>query len=161
MAQICTTRDQSKKLQELGVSTYTADMSWHFTGMKTEALQWELKTDRLVTKENFFGKIEKLATPFFKHADGSQMTGEEVFDRIWGKDIPAWSLGALIGILPSKVKDEKFTIDYYLTIGKDGVKYSNLIEDEENLYECYGELIECCVDMIETLIIEGYIKFMI
>lgn len=45
MAQICTTRDQSKKLQELGVSTYTADMSWHFTGMKTEALQWELKTD--------------------------------------------------------------------------------------------------------------------
>lgn len=161
MAQICTTRDQSKKLQELGVSTYTADMSWHFTGMKTEALQWELKTDRLVTKENFFGKIEKLATPFFKHADGSQMTGEEVFDRIWGKDIPAWSLGALIGILPSKVKDEKFTIDYYLTIGKDGVKYSNLMEDEENLYECYGELIECCVDMIEALIIEGYIKFMI
>lgn len=161
MAQICTTRDQSKKLQELGVSTYTADMSWHFTGMKTEALQWELKTDRLVTKENFFGKIEKLATPFFKHADGSQMTGDEVFDRIWGKDIPAWSLGALIGILPSKVKDEKFTIDYYLTIGKDGVTYSNLMEDEENLYECYGELIECCVDMIETLIIEGYMKFMI
>lgn len=161
MAQICTTRDQSKKLQELGVSTYTADMSWHFTGMKTEALQWELKTDRLVTKENFFGKIEKLATPFFKHADGSQMTGEEVFDRIWGKDIPAWSLGALIGILPSKVKDEKFTIDYYLIIGKDGVAYSNLMEDEENLYECYGELIECCVDMIETLIIERYIKFMI
>lgn len=161
MAQICTTRDQSKKLLELGISSETADMSWHFTNMKTESLQWELKPAPLTTKENFFGRIEKLACSLYKHADGTPMTGDEVFNKIWGEAIPAWSLGALIGILPSKVKDEKFTIDYYLTIGKDGVTYSNLMEDEENLYECYGELIECCVDMIETLIIEGYIKFMI
>lgn len=161
MAQICTTREQSEKLLDLGIKAETADMSWHFTNMKSKALQWELKTTQLVTKENFLGRIEKLACSLYKHADGSQMTGEEVFNKIWGKDIPAWSLGALIGILPSRVKDEKFTIDYYLIIGKDGVTYSNLMEDEENLYECYGELIECCVDMIETLIIEGYIKFTI
>ena len=80
MRQICTTREQSKKLQELGISVDTADMSWHFTNMKSEALQWELKTTSLTTKENFFGKIEKLASPFYKHADGSPMTGEEIFD---------------------------------------------------------------------------------
>ena len=158
MAQICTIREQSKRLLELGISRETADMSWHFTGMQTEALQWELKTARLTTKKNFFGKIEKLASPFYKHPDGTLMTGEEVFDKIWGKDLPAWSLGALIEVLPSIIKEERFAINYYLTIGKDGVTYSNLMEDEENLYECYGALSECCVDMIETLVIEGYIK---
>lgn len=41
MAQIATTREQSKRLLELGISGKTADMSWHFTGMKTETFQWE------------------------------------------------------------------------------------------------------------------------
>lgn len=149
MAQICTTREQSKKLLELGISCETADMSWHFTNMKSEALQWELNTTRLTTKENFFGKIEKLASPFYKHADGSPMTGEEVFDKIWGKDLPAWSLGALIRLLPDEIRNKRFNITYHLSIDKYGVWYSNRKEDEENECEFYGDLFKCCVEMIE------------
>ena len=73
MAQIATTIEQSKKFKGLGIDVDSADMSWHFTNMRTESLQWELKTVPLVTKENFFGKIEKLASPFYKHADGSPL----------------------------------------------------------------------------------------
>ena len=41
---------------------------------------------------------------FDKHADGSRMTGEEVFDDIWGKDIPAWSLWRLLELLPIEIR---------------------------------------------------------
>lgn len=39
MAQIATTREQSQRLLDLGIPANTADMSWHFTNMKTESLQ--------------------------------------------------------------------------------------------------------------------------
>lgn len=159
MAQICTTREQGKKLQELGVSVDTADMSWHFTNMKSEALQWELKTTRLTTKENFFGKIEKLASLFYKHADGSSMTGEEVFDKIWGKDLPAWSLGALIELMPDKIKGNIFCLVYDLNIEKNHIVYSNRQGDDDMLkYEAYGDLVDCCVEIIEQLTKDGHIK---
>lgn len=151
MAQIATTREQSEKLQQLGISVDTADMSWHFTNMRTESLQWELKTVPLVTKENFLGKIEKLVCPLYKHADGTPMTGDEVFDKIWGKDLPAWSLGALIKILPDEIRNKRFNVTYHLTINKDSITYSNRMEDEECEYECYGDLFECCVEMVEFL----------
>lgn len=149
MAQICTTREQSKKLLELGISCETADMSWHFTNMKTESLQWELKPAPLTTKENFLGRIEKLACSLYKHADGTPMTGDEVFDKIWGNDLPAWSLGALIALLPDEVRDERFNVTYYLTFDKSGIWYGNRMEDEEKEYEDYGDLFECCSEMIE------------
>ena len=151
MAQICTTREQSQRLLDLGISAGTADMSWHFTNMNTKALQWELKTAPLTTKENFLGRIEKLACSLYKHADGTPMTGDEVFDKIWGNDLPAWSLGALITLLPDDVRDERSNVTYHLTIDKYGVWYSNRMEDEENEYECYGDLFECCIEMIEAL----------
>lgn len=151
MAQICTTREQSKKLLELGISSNTADMSWHFTNSRVEILQWELNTTKLTTKENFFGKIEKLTSPLHRHADGTLMTGEEVFDKIWGKDLPAWSLGALIRLLPDEIRNKRFNVTYHLTIDKYGVWYSNRKEDEENECEFYGDLFECCVEMIEYL----------
>ena len=158
MAQICTTIEQSKRLCELGISNETADMSWHSTGIRSKALEYELKTNRLMAKENLLDRIGKLVSLHYKHPDGTPMTGEEVFDKIWGKDIPAWSLGALIKLLPDKIKEDRFGINYYLTIDKDGIKYSNRMEDEENEYECYGELIDSCVDMIDTLVAEGCIK---
>lgn len=151
MAQIATTREQSQRLLDLGIPANTADMSWHFTNMKTESLQWVLKPAPLTTKENFLGRIEKLACSLYKHADGTPMTGEEVFDKIWGNDLPAWSLGALIALLPDEVKDERFNITYYLTFDKYGIWYGNRTEDEEKEYEDYGELFECCIKMIEFI----------
>ena len=150
MAQICTTREQGKKLQELGVSVDTADMSWHFTNMKSEALQWELKTTRLTTKENFFGKIDKLASPLHRHADGTLMTGEEVFDKIWGKDLPAWSLGALIELMPDRLIYED--VEFKLLLNNKVVRYDNQGVNL-TLSGCVGEnLFENCVDMIEWLV---------
>ena len=119
MSQIATTKEQSKKLLELGISKETADMFYPTDSSLPEVCD---------------------------NGDNMQV------------DYTAWSLGALIGILPEMIRDNKFKVNYYLTIEKDCVKYSNRVEDEENQYECYGELIECCVDMIETLVIEGYIK---
>lgn len=151
MAQIATTREQSQRLLDLGIPANTADMSWHFTNMKTESLQWELKPAPLTTKENFLGRIEKLACSLYKHADGTPMTGDEVFDKIWGNDLPAWSLGALIALLPDEVRDERFNVTYYLTFDKYGIWYGNRMEDEEKEYEDYGDLFECCIDMIEFI----------
>nr|DAI40409.1 MAG TPA: hypothetical protein [Caudoviricetes sp.] len=151
MAQIATTREQSQRLLDLGIPANTADMSWHFTNMKTESLQWELKPAPLTTKENFLGRIEKLACSLYKHADGTPMTGEEVFDKIWGNDLPAWFLGALIALLPDEVRDERFNVTYYLTFDKYGIWYGNRMEDEEKEYEDYGDLFECCIDMIEFI----------
>lgn len=157
MAQIATTREQSKRLLELGISRETADMSWHFTGMQIEALQWELKTARLTTKKNFFGKIEKLASPFYKHPDGTIMTGEEVFDKIWGKDLPAWSLGALIRLLPDTIiLDDRSCCG--LSVLNIGVYYRSLTGldiiqgyEEDNIFEN-------CVRMIAWLVNHGYIQ---
>ena len=157
MAQICTTREQSKKLLELGISCETADMSWHFTNMKSEALQWELKTTKLTTKENFFGKIEKLASPFYKHADGSPMTGEEVFDKICGKDLPAWSLGALIRLLPDTI-----ILNYRSCVGLSilnmGVYYQSLTRKDVIQGFETDNIFTNCIGMIGWLVKNNYIK---
>ena len=58
---------------------------------------------------------------------------------------------ALIALLPDEVRDERFNVTYHLTIDKNGVWYSNRMEDEEREYECYGDLFECCIEMIEAL----------
>lgn len=76
--QICTTREQSKRLLAMGLKPETADMCWHYTNSRCEALQWQLNPHRPTTRKTFTGSIERL--------------GEDAFDRIWGKDIPAWSL---------------------------------------------------------------------
>jgi hypothetical protein len=49
-------------------------------------------------------RIAKLAFPFHKHPDGSPMAGEEVFDRLWGEDVPAWSLCRLLELLPTEIR---------------------------------------------------------
>ena len=66
-------------------------------------------------------------------------------------DHPAWSLGALIHMMPNEIRDERFNVVYYLTINKDSITYSNRMEDEECEYECYGNLFDCCVAMIDML----------
>lgn len=157
MTQICTTREQSKKMKELGVLADTADMSWHFTNIKSEALQWELKTNRLTTKENFFGKIEKLVSPLYKHSDGTPMTGEEVFDKIWGKDLPAWSLGALIKLLPDTIILDNGDV-CGLSVLNIGVYYRyfvdrSIVQGFEN-----ESIFDNCVNMIEWAVRNEHIK---
>ena len=104
-SQICTTREQSERLFALGLKPETADMVYHFTKSKSEWLQWELQPKTPTLRGEFWTpqRIAKLASPFHKHTDGSRMTGEEVFDDIWGKDIPAWSLARLLEMMPQYI----------------------------------------------------------
>ena len=93
--QICTTREQSERLLAMGLNPETADMHWHYTNSRSESLKWRLEPYRLTTRKNFFGKIDRLAILQRKRTDGTPMKGDEVFEDIWGKDIPAWSLHRL------------------------------------------------------------------
>lgn len=96
--QICTTREQSERLLAMGLNPETADMHWHYTNSRSESLKWRLEPYRLTTRKNFFGKIDRLAILQRKRTDGTPMTGDEVFEDIWGKDVPAWSLHRLWAI---------------------------------------------------------------
>lgn len=105
-SQICTTREQSERLLALGLKPETADMTYHYTKSKVLALEWELQTKPPTLRGQFWTpeRIAKLATSFHKHPDGSRMTGEEVFDNLWGKDVPAWSLARLLELLPTEIR---------------------------------------------------------
>lgn len=94
-SQICTTREQSERLTALGLKKETADMVWHFTHSRSQVLQWELEPHPPVTKNNCHFNIDRLNVFGRKKADGTLMTGEEYFNELWGKDIPAWSLHRL------------------------------------------------------------------
>ena len=101
-SQICTTREQSQRLLGIGLKPETADMVYHFTNSRVEAMQWELQTKSPTLRGKFWTpeRIAKLKNPFLKHQDGTPMTGEQVFDSLWGKDVPAWSLSRLLELLP-------------------------------------------------------------
>ena len=105
-SQICTTREQSERLLSLGLKPETAEMVYHFTKSKSEWLQWELQPKTPTLRGKFWTpqRIAKLGSPFHKHSDGSPMSGEEVFDEIWGKDVPAWSLWRLLELLPIEIR---------------------------------------------------------
>lgn len=83
-----------------------ADMVYHHTKSKVPALEWELQTKPPTLRGKFWTpqRIAKLAFPFHKHPDGSPMAGEEVFDRLWGEDVPAWSLCRLLELLPTEIR---------------------------------------------------------
>ena len=101
-SQICTDKNQSERLLALGLKKETADMVWHFTNSRSLAMQWELNPHPPVTKNNCHFNIDRLNAFGRKNSDGTLMTGEEYFNEVWGKDIPAWSLHRLIEMMPEK-----------------------------------------------------------
>ena len=124
--QICTTREQSERLLAMGLNPETADMHWHYTNSRSESLKWRLEPYRLTTRENFFGKIDRLAILQRKRTDGTPMTGDEVFEEIWGKDIPAWSLHRLLAMI------NRSTMAWMLC----RISYDNIIEQLEADISC-------------------------
>lgn len=111
MAQICTTRVQSKKLQELGVSADTADMFYPLGSSFPEACD---------------------------SGDNLQV------------DYPAWSLGALIELMPDRFFYED--VEFKLLLNNKVVRYDNQGANL-TLSGCVGEnLFENCVDMIQWLV---------
>ena len=160
-SQICTTREQSKRLLALGLKPGTADMVYHYTKSKVPALEWELQTKPPTSRGKFWTpeRIAKLASPFHKHPDGTPMTGEEVFDRLWGKDVPAWSLSRLLEILPPLIPQQDNHPDLDLEISVDNVFW--FIRYIELGYDCKHEVMkennfDAVINMIDWLIANGH-----
>lgn len=158
MNQICTNKEQSHRLLEAGVRPETADMSYHFTRSRVPTLEWELQTKPPTLRGKFWTpqRIAKLAMPFNRRPDGTHMTGEEVFDNLWGKDVPAWSLAKLIDMLPTNINGYILSVDFE----NKGVEYSmtNFCDRLDYLYiKGYENLFDGIIDCIEWLIKEGYL----
>lgn len=154
-SQICTTREQSKRLLALGLKPGTADMVYHYTKSKVPALEWELQTKPPTSRGEFWTpkRIAKLTFPFHKHPDGTPMTGEEVFDELWGKDVPAWSLSRLLELLPQYIDEEE---NVQLMIEPPLIVYYDTQYKGQHHFTTNPNIFENCVSMIDWLIDNGH-----
>ena len=148
---ICTTREQSERLLALGLKPESADMVYHYTKSRVPALEWELQTKPPTLRGNFWTpeRIAKLAR--------RGETGEEVFDGLWGKDVPAWSLSRLMELLPTEIPDPKPRFKPHhpeLVKKKRGYTLSIRRYTADCLVGTHIEddPIECCISMIDWLI---------
>lgn len=117
--------EQSKKLIELGIDVNTADMMWDDWSLIDEG--WKLSVGYHPEIEKDYGR----------------------------KCYPAWSIAALLEILPEEITDDngyktyidirkydlKYQIAYYTSLN-----WSDTIATDE-----YENLVDACVDMIFTL----------
>ena len=133
MKQICTTIEQSKKLLNLGISTDTSDMSiWKQTkDWKGKTIERRMKVD---------------ATPLneLSHI----IMGFEEFE-----EYPAWSLGALIRLMPVKI--DTFEM-FFFEFRHQSIAYLNewkLLHAEEG-----EDFFINSINMLEWLIKEYHIK---
>ena len=156
--QISTTVEQSKRLLGLGLKTETADMAWRYQHTVKGEDKYEVSTD-VPTHERklLWVKCASLRQEFLSHwvnPDGTPMPPEEIYDAVWGKDIPAWSLHRLIAIMPDLIKDHIEEMLYHQTIDANGVMYENM---RHELCQFIGNnLYDCIIDCIEWLIAEEY-----
>lgn len=154
-SQICTTREQSERLLSIGLKPETADMVYHHTSSKIPALEWELKTKPPTQRGKFWTKerIARLARV--------GESGEDIFNRLWGNDIPAWSLSRLLELLPTEIPDPKpgFKPHHPELIKKE---QGYILSIRRYTADCLvgthieDDPIECCVSMIGWLIKQGY-----
>lgn len=158
-SQIATTREQSEKLLSVGLKPETADMVYHYKKSRMTALEWELLPYPPTLRGKFWTpqRISRLQSPFHKNPDGTPMSGEQVFDNLWGKDIPAWSLNRLLSIMPKSIEQVNRP-NANLDIESDGqywfVSYEELGYDVKH-QEMKQDLFEAVITTIEWLISKG------
>ena len=102
-SQICTTAEQSKRLIELGLKKETADITWKFSHTTNgepvyDCILGSTWTDEVRERYIKIGEKTKLFERW-KHPDGTQMSGAEIYDKITENDLPAWSLHRLMEIM--------------------------------------------------------------
>lgn len=156
-SQICTTKEQSQKLLALGIKKETADMVYRYQKSCTEAMQWELRAQPPMLRSNCHFNIEKLNLLKQKNSDGVVMSGEEYFDFLWGKDIPAWSLHRLVEMIPLDIWHKEYEngprLKHTFWFCKHAPSY-NSVEDID--FRAHPNLYDNIIDCIEWLINEGY-----
>ena len=112
MNKICTSLEQSKKLIELGIDVYTADMYW---------------------KNGISDKYIQFFNPF---VCGDYQDGLD-FDY----DVPAWSLTALLSILPRPMLHQT----------NDGNWYCDITANRTYFSKHYDNPVDACVEMVLKL----------
>lgn len=126
-SQICTTKEQSRRLLDLGLKPETADCQY-----AALVVNWEGRSI-LNPKWRFYGHNEGFIVQNFEHMER----------------IPAWSLHRLIELLPQDIHlDDYADTHYYLTIDPFKVIYVNSHRlwiyqmDEDCLYDKLVDTIE-------------------
>lgn len=146
--QIATTASQSQRLLRCGVSADTADMCWHgaivprggsLTSMPEPSEEWDL-----------------CATPYSCMPEEMQKAKlMEDYCEIQ----PAWSLSALLGLLPDIITYGGYQWGMFMTkLSKDCVCISYARWDNFNstIGHLSGDVIEACVKAIEWLTKNNY-----
>lgn len=145
MGQLATTVEQSQHLLDLGLSADTADMVI-------------LHEEPYETSDSKFDGLHKILPVPFKE-----------YDKQWKQKyknisyFPAWSLGALLEVLPDEIRTHKGRFDakyrFYWELRKNWILYSCLDEDYSPLIEFDGKNnLEAVFNMVVWLLENGYIK---
>lgn len=115
-SQICTSVEQSKRLLELGLKKETADVTWKFSHTRQGIPMYDCQAGPTWTNEireryiKYGAKLQIFQN--WKHPDGTQMSGEEIYAKITEKDLPAWSLHRLIELLGGNIAIDDFAIEW-------------------------------------------------
>ena len=113
-SQICTTVEQSKRLIELGLKKETADITWKFSHTTNgepvyDCILGSTWTDEVRERYIKIGEKTKLFERW-KHPDGTQMSGAEIYDKITENDLPAWSLHRLLVLVEMNTTFEDYDV---------------------------------------------------
>lgn len=160
-SQIATTRELSEQLLALGLKPETADMVYHYTKSRVKSMEWELQAKTPTLRGQFWTpeRISKLKSPFHKHPDGSLMTGEEIFDSLWGKDVPAWTLARLLELMPGIIYENGMK-DYQLNIYGNFLSYSYFVNERHMgdlvFINHNGNILRGVISIISWLISKEY-----
>ena len=124
-----TTIEQSKKLIELGLDPKTADMYYEQEiGRKTDMPYYAVKVGKsLAIEQNLFS---------FRN----------------GYEIPCWSLGALIDLMPLNILDKENVLQPRQIVGND-VYYDNICYFN-NIYGLFNNVVECILWLLKNEYIE-------
>jgi hypothetical protein len=166
-SQICTTREQSEHLLALGLKKETADMCYRYVNTVKGEKKYELIVEAAWSQEvideyvRFGTKIGLFDN--LVHPCGKPVTPLEARADVTKNDIPAWSLGRLIEMLPSPIhpKEElpSFSGCAYLNLAQIAVwyDYTDYDMDDRTLISWSGNgFFSAVVNCIEWLIKEGY-----
>lgn len=157
--QIATHPAQSKRLLDCGVDSNTADMCWIFhneDGYFRSASHITKNEDGVYWDEDF--ECEATLSLFTKEFAS--------FDRDLANEEPAWSLEALLMVLPKEIYGDDDSMDsYYPSLAKDypfkkdyALSYMNAWDNAgAQLFRMSDESpVETCVKAIEWLVANGY-----
>lgn len=137
---IATTKEQSQRLLRCGLSADTADMS-----LSTRTRRYD---------GTFIARKHQTTNLWVGYPCRRTTSGDEELENI-----PAWSLGALLGLLPKEIYEESTGDSFYFSLAKEfplseeyGAAYipcwdkgDAIIRQRDN------DPIEACVQLIEWL----------